>query len=763
MTFVTTWLAVAGAAAMAIPIIIHLIFRQRKRPIEWAAMRFLIEAFRRQKRRLQLEQILLLAVRCMIVLVLGLALARPLLQGAGLLEDDSLRTIILVIDDGLASQVVEDVSSQSTAFDRHVEQAISIVNSLGESDAVGIVTASRPASGPILPPSIDHAAVIEVLEGMTPALTPTDLDGGLRLARSAAADAVENGGSVAVYLFSDFREGSVALETNLPNFAEFEQRGGGLSLLASPAASTAAPNVQVTAVAPMRRVVVADAADASQQVTVHLARHGGDLGRTSTKLRLSGAGAGLARAKTVEWSAGQTTATETFSISFEAVEIGQTGLSAVVDDVDAMGPDNRRFITLEVREKLRVALVSPPTFERISSLSALTPGQWIRRALHASDASPIEVTDVAPASLDDIDLRAMDAAIVTRPDRLNDTGWLALREFVDRGGLLMFVPPSDVNVHQWTDRLRSDLSLPWRIALEAVASEEGLVMADTQPSSELLRMLQGELGEITRSLIVYRYVPVEMDETQAESILLLEDGAPLMIMGAPEDSEDAASGATSAEAASTAMEIDRSRGLVVYLATAPLFPEWTTLPVQMFMVPLFQETIRQGISIIRAQERAVVGDRPLLTGLPAAATGLRAPSGADISFDAYRRPVQPLGEQGLYGAIDAAREARDALAVNIETGAARTEVVSAAAVQEWLNASGRWRVFRPEAPAAALASTEGASSIAGILLASLLILVLLETILARWFSHAFRLAAAAGLAGGLRSTVAERRGPVAAR
>ena len=67
MTFVTGGLALAGLAATAIPIIIFLLWRQRRTPVPWAAMRFLLEAFRKHRRRLQVEQLLLLAVRCLIV------------------------------------------------------------------------------------------------------------------------------------------------------------------------------------------------------------------------------------------------------------------------------------------------------------------------------------------------------------------------------------------------------------------------------------------------------------------------------------------------------------------------------------------------------------------------------------------------------------------------------------------------------------------------------------------------------------------------
>src|SRR5690606_20268012 len=77
----TPGLAVAGAVAMAVPIVIHLLSRFRRKREPWGAMRFLMEAYRKHRRRLQIEQLLLLAVRCLLLLTLGLALAGPVLSG----------------------------------------------------------------------------------------------------------------------------------------------------------------------------------------------------------------------------------------------------------------------------------------------------------------------------------------------------------------------------------------------------------------------------------------------------------------------------------------------------------------------------------------------------------------------------------------------------------------------------------------------------------------------------------------------------------
>src|SRR5437762_14079700 len=74
LTGLLTTLAVAAGAA-SIPIIIHLLNRNRFRVVTWAAMRFLLAAQRKNTPRMRLEQFLLLAVRTLLVLLLVLAMA----------------------------------------------------------------------------------------------------------------------------------------------------------------------------------------------------------------------------------------------------------------------------------------------------------------------------------------------------------------------------------------------------------------------------------------------------------------------------------------------------------------------------------------------------------------------------------------------------------------------------------------------------------------------------------------------------------------
>lgn len=72
-----------GTAAVAVPVLIHLLLRQRPRPRPWAAMQWLLAALQRAQRRYKLTNLLLLLLRCLAVLLAALAVARPNLAGLG--------------------------------------------------------------------------------------------------------------------------------------------------------------------------------------------------------------------------------------------------------------------------------------------------------------------------------------------------------------------------------------------------------------------------------------------------------------------------------------------------------------------------------------------------------------------------------------------------------------------------------------------------------------------------------------------------------
>src|SRR5688572_21227285 len=114
-----------GAAA-AIPILIHLFARQRYRRVSWAAMDFLLRAFKKTRRRIRLEQLLLLLLRILAILLFVLALAEPLVDTSAVLGGaDGRREVVVILDDSFSMGLKE--ADGSTPFGRARDQAARLV------------------------------------------------------------------------------------------------------------------------------------------------------------------------------------------------------------------------------------------------------------------------------------------------------------------------------------------------------------------------------------------------------------------------------------------------------------------------------------------------------------------------------------------------------------------------------------------------------------------------------------------------------------
>src|SRR6266436_6413202 len=75
-SFLLPWTMAAGGVLISAPILIHLINRMRFKRVRWAAMEFLLKSQKRNRRRLIIEQLILLALRILLVLLAGFLIAR---------------------------------------------------------------------------------------------------------------------------------------------------------------------------------------------------------------------------------------------------------------------------------------------------------------------------------------------------------------------------------------------------------------------------------------------------------------------------------------------------------------------------------------------------------------------------------------------------------------------------------------------------------------------------------------------------------------
>ena len=142
-SFGAPWL-LWGLAMGVLPILIHLLSRRKHREVEWAAMRFLLDAVRKNARRIQLEQWLLLLIRTLIIVGLILGLAEPRWESLKKIFTTTQPIHRIVVLDASFSMGAE--SGGQTRFVRAQSQLRKILEGARQGDAWNLIrmAASEP-------------------------------------------------------------------------------------------------------------------------------------------------------------------------------------------------------------------------------------------------------------------------------------------------------------------------------------------------------------------------------------------------------------------------------------------------------------------------------------------------------------------------------------------------------------------------------------------------------------------------------------------
>lgn len=201
--FVLPW----GVALLAVPVVIHLLNRLRYRRVRFAAMTFLLQSQHRHRRRLWLEQLLLLVARVLVVAVVLLLVARLVLDPAQLsiFRGATVHHVVLLDDSGS----MQDRRGEKTAFQEAVEVVRKLAGAAQHSGGVQQLTLML-ASEPLRPLSterrIDALFVRELdvkLDNLKCRHGRCDLAAGIDAARRLLADQPET--IQQLHIVGDFR------------------------------------------------------------------------------------------------------------------------------------------------------------------------------------------------------------------------------------------------------------------------------------------------------------------------------------------------------------------------------------------------------------------------------------------------------------------------------------------------------------------------------------------------------------------------------
>ncbi|MCW8131874.1 MAG: BatA domain-containing protein [Planctomycetota bacterium] len=170
----------AGASAGAIPVVIHLLNKQRFKKVVWAAMHWLWAAQKKASRRQRIEQLILLLIRILILVLLAMALARPALQeGMGLLAGRTSVYRVIVLDN---SYSMGHLVGGQPLFEKAKELALQLVDKLNPGDEVDVLLVNSAAEELTPSNALKHDEVKRDIKAATISDGTTNLPRGIAAA-----------------------------------------------------------------------------------------------------------------------------------------------------------------------------------------------------------------------------------------------------------------------------------------------------------------------------------------------------------------------------------------------------------------------------------------------------------------------------------------------------------------------------------------------------------------------------------------------------
>lgn len=191
-----------GGVAVGVPIGLHFFYKARYRPLPWAAMRFLKQSVEQTSRRLKFQEWVLLALRCLVLLLLALAISRPTFNALTAGGRGESVDAVLVFDTSYSMGAAD--GEKESRFDRAKAAALAVVDNLPPNSTVQVVTCSDRAThvGPVTPGNLDMA------RNLIASLTLTSHAGEILPGLTEAFAAIDRtkGTNKEVYLFTDLQK-----------------------------------------------------------------------------------------------------------------------------------------------------------------------------------------------------------------------------------------------------------------------------------------------------------------------------------------------------------------------------------------------------------------------------------------------------------------------------------------------------------------------------------------------------------------------------
>ena len=516
----------AGTAAVAAPIIIHLLNRRRFKRIDWAAMDFLLEAQRLNRRRVKLEELILLLLRCLAMILIGLMIARPSLDinVSGILKSGQTERVI-VLDDSLSMATVGKSGSSIDKASEILQKGIKSLSNINSQDIISVVRTTDPNKFSPNGLPLTESSIGELLDEFK-GLEVTDSRGELHSALSAVEksfDSDKTNFNKVVYVLTDLRRMDWESSTKSGSDKGIVQT---LQSIADKAAgcyvvdlgSEVENNLLIEEVKPLDKVLVNGVAADFEVLVRNLGKSGVDDVDVSFSVR----GSLPIKSKIPQIQAGGVgVATFSYTFTDPGKELFSAPVEISLDDElsknqDALIEDNTRYFPARVANGIRVLIVDGDP----SGIFGKSESFYLSKALSPGGPaiSGVDVTVLDDTDFDSSNLSEYEVIFVANLYRITEARAEGLHEWVQNGGGLVLLLGDQIDEDVYNDVLYKNGTglLPFKLSTVGgdEKEEKWVYIKPEKENHPLFRFFEGDNRQLLDQVKVFRWWNSELEENE---------------------------------------------------------------------------------------------------------------------------------------------------------------------------------------------------------------------------------------------------------
>lgn len=612
-----------GIAALSIPVIIHFFHKSRFEVVKWGAMHLLESIVRVNQRRLRIEQLLLLLVRASIPILLALAMARPVWQGAQKLLGNAKSSMVLLLDNSYSMDAGR--TGQSSYFVAR-EQAAQVVGGLPRGSEVQAVYMGEGGGTLLDAPTWDTARLAQLLRkseaGYGTAIVPAALDFAATVLDQMHEPARD------VVVFTDFQRISFepAQDALVARMIErLKQMPVPPQITFFDVGEEVSDNIAVES---LEFSKLTAGVGQKLQIRANL-RNFGETSYPDLRVyfRVDGTEKSASQISLPAHESGQLLFTHVFETAGSHV----VEVFAVADSLKA---DNSYLASIDVRDKVPVLLIDgAPSPEPMKGET-----DFAEIALQPYASGKVDLTDLISTKVIRVDelnsaaLTGVAVVIMANVPKLDDEKLKSLEEYVRNGGGLLIFPGDHVDSAWYQNALFHEGAglLPLGMggsSGELPAGTSGAAIVGEHFENPALSLFNDSRnGSLSDASIKtwYRYEEASPKPGNEPAVILarLDSGDPFLV------------------------EKSFGQGRVIACATA-LDADWSNLPMRPFYLPLLQRLSVYLASTVDPPRNLGVGDA-VTALLPAAMAGKKAalalPDGSSIEIPIEKKEGHAIAQ-----------------------------------------------------------------------------------------------------------------------